>query len=59
MDDKAFTLRVLNECHVLVVHGSGFGQKPGTRHFRVVTLPDRPTLEAAYDKLAAFMKRIR
>jgi len=44
---------------VLVVHGSGFGQKPGTRHFRVVTLPDRPTLEAAYDKLAAFMKRIR
>ena len=39
MDDKTFTLRVLNECHVLVVHGSGFGQKPGTKHFRVVTLP--------------------
>jgi len=59
MDDKTFTLQVLNQCHVLVVHGSGFGQKPGTRHFRVVTLPDLPTLEAAYDKLEAFMKRIR
>ena len=58
IDDKEFTLRVLNECHVLVVHGSGFGQKPGTRHFRVVTLPAVPTLEAAYDKLEAFMKRI-
>jgi alanine-synthesizing transaminase len=59
MDDKAFTLRLLHECHVLVVHGSGFGQKPGTKHFRVVTLPDLPTLEAAYDKLEDFMKKIR
>ena len=58
MEDKEFTLRILHECHVLVVHGSGFGQKPGTRHFRVVTLPDMPTLEAAYDKLEKFMKTL-
>lgn len=58
MEDKAFTLRILHECHVLVVHGSGFGQKPGTRHFRVVTLPDMATLESAYDKLDRFMKNL-
>lgn len=58
MADKEFTLRILHECHVLVVHGSGFGQKPGTRHFRVVTLPDMPTLEAAYDKLEKYMKTL-
>lgn len=57
IDDKDFTLRVLNECHVLVVHGSGFGQKPGTKHFRVVTLPSMPVLQAAYDKLEEFMKQ--
>lgn len=59
VSDKEFTLGLLNECHVLVVHGSGFGQKPGTQHFRVVTLPDMPTLEAAYDKLEQFMTRYR
>lgn len=58
MTDKEFTLRILHECHVLVVHGSGFGQKPGTKHFRVVTLPSMPVLEAAYDKLDAFMKKL-
>jgi alanine-synthesizing transaminase len=34
--------------HVMVVHGSGFGQKPGTKHFRIVFLPDEPTLQTAY-----------
>ncbi len=28
----------------MVVHGSGFGQKPGTQHFRIVFLPDEKTL---------------
>lgn len=59
VDDKEFTLKILRECHVLVVHGSGFGQKPGTRHFRVVTLPDMETLEQSYDKLEQFMKQFK
>ncbi|MBN2431368.1 MAG: aminotransferase class I/II-fold pyridoxal phosphate-dependent enzyme [Acidobacteria bacterium] len=57
--DKEFVVRLLREQHVLVVHGSGFGQKPGTQHFRVVTLPDMATLESAYDKLEVFMRQFR
>ena len=41
--------------HVLVVHGSGFGQKPGTRHFRIVFLPDEPTLTKAYQSIGDFI----
>jgi alanine-synthesizing transaminase len=39
-----------------VVHGSGFGQKPGTKHFRIVFLPDEKTLAKAYATIAEFMK---
>jgi alanine-synthesizing transaminase len=41
---------------VLVVHGSGFGQIPGTRHMRIVFLPEEPVLSAAYEKIGEFMK---
>jgi alanine-synthesizing transaminase len=41
---------------VMVVHGSGFGQKPGTKHFRIVFLPDEQTLSKAYGAIAEFMK---
>jgi alanine-synthesizing transaminase len=41
---------------VLVVHGSGFGQKPGTRHFRIVFLPDEPTLTKAYRSIGEFIR---
>jgi alanine-synthesizing transaminase len=34
---------LLVQKHVLVVHGSGFGQKAGTKHFRIVFLPDEQT----------------
>ncbi len=55
--DEEFVKKLLIEEQVLVVHGSGFGQAPGTRHFRIVFLPDERTLGAAYDKITAFMKR--
>ena len=57
VNDKEFVLELLREAHVLTVHGSGFGQKPDTRHLRVVTLPDMDTLRAAYDKLEAFLRK--
>ena len=41
---------------MLVVHGSGFGQKPGTHHFRIVFLPDEQTLTTAYASIADFIK---
>jgi alanine-synthesizing transaminase len=40
---------------VLVVHGSGFGQKPGTRHFRIVFLPQDDVLRAAYRGITEYM----
>jgi alanine-synthesizing transaminase len=39
-----------------VVHGSGFGQAPETRHFRIVFLPDEPTLARAYAGIADFIR---
>ncbi len=35
-DDLTFVSDLLKQKHVLVVHGSGFGEKPGTRHIRIV-----------------------
>ncbi len=55
-DDLSFVSDLLKQKHVLVVHGSGFGQKPGTKHMRIVFLPQEPVLSAAYEKMTEFMK---
>ena len=54
-DDLTFVTALLKEKHVLVVHGSGFGQKPGTHHMRIVFLPPEDVLEAAYQKMSDFI----
>ena len=54
-DDLTFVTDLLKQKHVLVVHGSGFGQKPGTRHMRIVFLPQDDVLHAAYEKISDFM----
>jgi alanine-synthesizing transaminase len=54
--DDVFVKELLVQKHVLVVHGSGFGQKKGTKHFRIVFLPDEQTLTTAYAGIASFMK---
>ncbi len=54
--DDAFVKELILQKHVMVVHGSGFGQKPGTKHFRIVFLPDEQTLAKAYGAIAEFMK---
>lgn len=54
--DEAFVLELVRETGVLFVHGEGFGQRPGTRHFRVVFLPPEPVLSAAFDGLASFLR---
>jgi alanine-synthesizing transaminase len=56
-NDDVFVKELLMQKHVLVVHGSGFGQKAGTKHFRIVFLPDEQTLTAAYAAIADFMKK--
>lgn len=55
-DDSVFVKELLVEKHVLVVHGSGFGQKPGTKHFRIVFLPDETTLGKAYASIGDFLR---
>jgi len=55
-DDLTFVSDLLKQKHVLVVHGSGFGQKPGTRHIRIVFLPQEPALNAAYEAMSEFMR---
>jgi alanine-synthesizing transaminase len=55
--DDVFVKELLVQKHVLVVHGSGFGQKAGTKHFRIVFLPDEQTLTTAYAGIADFMKK--
>src|SRR6202166_4172043 len=54
--DEVFVKELIREKHVMVVHGSGFGQKPGTKHFRIVFLPDEKTLAKAYGAIAELMR---
>jgi alanine-synthesizing transaminase len=56
-EDEVFVKELLLQKHVLVVHGSGFGQKAGTRHFRIVFLPDEQTLANAYAAMADFITK--
>jgi alanine-synthesizing transaminase len=55
-DDDVFVKELILQKYVMVVHGSGFGQKPGTKHFRIVFLPDEKTLSSAYAAIGEFMK---
>ena len=54
--DEDFVRHLLLEKQVLVVHGSGFGQAPETRHFRIVFLPDEATLQRAYAAITEFIR---
>jgi alanine-synthesizing transaminase len=42
---------------VVAVHGSGFGQKPGTKHIRIVFLPPEDILDRAFTHIENYMKR--
>lgn len=53
-NDFHFAVELLKETGVVVVHGSGFGQKPGTQHFRIVFLPTENILEKAYKAIGEF-----
>jgi alanine-synthesizing transaminase len=55
--DEVFVKELIRQKHVMVVHGSGFGQKPGTQHFRIVFLPDEQTLSSAYAGIAEFIRK--
>ncbi len=54
--DEIFVRQLLIEKQVLLVHGSGFGQAEGTRHARIVFLPDEKILTRAYESIADFLQ---
>ena len=58
-DDNHWVSELIKSTGVVTVPGSGFGQRPGTAHFRVVFLPQEDTLVSAYEKIAAFHKEYR
>ncbi|PIS28021.1 MAG: aminotransferase [Candidatus Marinimicrobia bacterium CG08_land_8_20_14_0_20_45_22] len=57
ISDETYVLELLEETGVLVVYGSGFGQKPNTHHFRIVFLPDEETLVKSYKLIGEFTER--
>jgi len=54
--DDVFVKELIVQKHVMVVHGSGFGQKPGTKHCRIVFLPDESTLSKAYSAIGELLR---
>ncbi|MDZ7392916.1 MAG: aminotransferase class I/II-fold pyridoxal phosphate-dependent enzyme [candidate division KSB1 bacterium] len=57
--DEEFVRALIQETGVVVVPGSGFGQKPGSKHFRVVFLPPEEVLENSYRRIGEFMARYK
>jgi len=55
--DKEFVTKLLETKGVLTVHGSGFGEKYGSGHFRLVYLPDLKVLNSAMNKIEEFMNQ--
>jgi aspartate/methionine/tyrosine aminotransferase len=53
--DKEFVMELLNSKGVLTVHGSGFGTKYGSNHFRLVFLPNLESLASSLDKIEEFV----
>jgi len=58
-NDKEFVLQLLQEEHVLVVHGSGFSPELGAGHFRIVYLPNVEILNEAFNRIERFLTRHR
>lgn len=56
-NDAHWVSELIKETGVVVVPGSGFGQVPGTSHFRIVFLPPENILEKAYKAIAKFNEK--
>ena len=55
--DKEFVQKLLESKGVLTVHGSGFGEKYGSGHFRLVYLPNLEILDSAMNKIEEFVSQ--
>jgi len=52
--DVFYAFNLLEETGICVIPGSGFGQLPGTYHFRTTILPQEPMLEDMLERLKNF-----
>jgi aspartate/methionine/tyrosine aminotransferase len=52
--DEEYCLALLEQTGICVVPGTGFGQLPGTAHFRTTILPPTERIRAVVERLAAF-----
>ena len=58
-EDSHFVSELIKATGVVVVPGGGFGQKPGTKHFRAVFLPQDEVLEKAYSNISQFFEEYK
>lgn len=58
-DDYKFSVQLIKETGVVVVPGAGFGQKPGSHHFRIVILPTEETLRKSFKLIADFYEKYK
>lgn len=54
VDDEAWCMALLERTGICVVPGTGFGQLPGTSHFRMTILPPKQRLAEVVREIAAF-----
>jgi alanine-synthesizing transaminase len=54
--DQEFVADLIRQTGVIVVPGSGFGQRAGTKHFRMVFLPPEETLGQAISRIGEFAR---
>uniref|UniRef100_A0A7S1WRV2 Aminotransferase class I/classII large domain-containing protein n=1 Tax=Alexandrium catenella TaxID=2925 RepID=A0A7S1WRV2_ALECA len=52
--DQIYCLEMVERTGIVTVPGSGFGQKPGTFHFRMTILPEEAELERVLDSIERF-----
>lgn len=57
--DMEYCLALLEQTGVCVVPGTGFGQIPGTAHFRTTILPPTRQIETVVERLATFHASFR
>ncbi|XP_029044272.2 alanine aminotransferase 1 isoform X1 [Osmia bicornis bicornis] len=55
--DVFYAFKLLETTGICVIPGSGFGQRPGTYHFRTTILPQKDTIKAMLDSLKQFHLR--
>jgi len=55
--DSDYCMALLEETGICVVPGSGFGQMPGTLHFRTTILPPKEEMKKVVEKIGMFHEK--